>query len=536
MRDTLKDFVENNRESFDDLLPGDLWSSINTSLHHSSSPQLTHEGGLRATFLKNLPAMLKYGFGASALILGTFLLVNSQKEKTSTSRPESRLNTDSPAASFKVPKFTAGATLLTKNESEVPGNGKADAVSEKNQQPSRGEQTPEDNTQEDTLKKEEISVTVKAIPPYFVVKVPKDDSLSDKSYTSVDTLFRGIKKIQVSVDFCDVSVCAVQGDKVSLHGKVSESAGSYIVLGRRAYKKSEYRLKFETKDSVLKVWMESEKTNKKMLSRDMGSETSVLNFEVPASIDVDINNSSGDIAISGLSNKSTRLMTSFGDIKANNISSHLTVHSSSGNTMLTKITGEVRSDNSFGHQVLEEIKGNVNVRTSSGNSTIKSLKGNATINTAFGHQTWENINGNILSIVSSGDLTVKYLTGNIDAKSSFGNQTYDNIVGDVTAKASSGSIKMNGLKGMLVLGTNFGNIIGKNVTLVNKGDFKTSSGNIQMNLLNEMNDLSFDLQSNSGQLSVEKANVKNTSNQKLVMGQGNIVVKGISSFGNQTYK
>jgi len=71
---------------------------------------------------------------------------------------------------------------------------------------------------------------------------------------------------------------------------------------------------------------------------------------------------------------------------------------------------------------------------------------------------------------------------------------------------------------------------------VSKGDFKTSSGDIHINFLNEMKELSFDLKSSSGDLLVEKNNIKNSSDKSLVVGQGPILVRGVSSFGDQSYK
>ena len=95
---------------------------------------------------------------------------------------------------------------------------------------------------------------------------------------------------------------------------------------------------------------------------------------------------------------------------------------------------------------------------------------------------------------------------------------------------------IEGFKGALGIGTSFGNIVGKDITLVNNSEFKTSSGSINMEFKNEMKDLRFDLAASSGRMLVEKDNIKNISDHTLMVGNGKILVKGVTSFGNQNYR
>ena len=71
MSDKLKYFIDSNREDFDRYEPGDLWTKIDNGLKQQT----------QSTHVKNFKNMFKYGFGASALIIGTFMVMNSQKEK-----------------------------------------------------------------------------------------------------------------------------------------------------------------------------------------------------------------------------------------------------------------------------------------------------------------------------------------------------------------------------------------------------------------------------------------------------------------------
>lgn len=525
MSDALKDFIVDNRGKFDTLEPGDLWTKIDNNLAQNNS--LFNP--------KNITNMLKYGFGASALVAGTLFLVNLQQDEAPQSIQSNETVVDSPLRAFKTPRLNAGAVLLTEmkhgKQQTTDYNGLEVTAPVSPEEPSAGA-----SDRQDSIKEPNPVAAAKPALPFFISKQPPKDSLQKSGWASVDTFFNDVKRIEVKLEFCDVNVKAIAGDQVKMHGKIGQSAGSYIVLGRKAYKKTEYELKFEKKDSVLKIWMESRKINEKMLSADIANDRSVIDLEVPARTGIDVNNSSGNVAVSGILNERMHLQTTFGDIKADNITSSLVLKSSSGDITLTRFNGEVRVDNAFGRQVLENVKGNVKLRSSSGGLTIRDLKGNIEASTSFGDQRYENITGAIVSNVSSGKLIMKNIKGNINGRSSFGDQVFEHIEGDINSKASSGDILVDDQKGMLSLGTSFGDIRGTNITLVASAEFKTSSGDIRMKFLNEMSDLRFDLTSSSGDIVVEKGNEKNKSDRKLLLGQGAIVVKGVSSFGDQTYK
>ncbi len=75
MKDELKIFIKNNREGFKETPPADVWSNIESGLKQKSNLLKT----------KKLFTMLKYGFGVSVLIVGTFAVLNLKKENTNTS-------------------------------------------------------------------------------------------------------------------------------------------------------------------------------------------------------------------------------------------------------------------------------------------------------------------------------------------------------------------------------------------------------------------------------------------------------------------
>jgi hypothetical protein len=86
------------------------------------------------------------------------------------------------------------------------------------------------------------------------------------------------------------------------------------------------------------------------------------------------------------------------------------------------------------------------------------------------------------------------------------------------------------------LRTQSGNIKGKNLEVVKTIELSASYGNIDMNLKNAINDLSFNLQSNSGSIHLNKGDVNMESNDgKLKVERGEILVKSYTSSGNQHF-
>ncbi len=72
MKDALKDFIQQNREGFKEKPSDELWKKIDASLEKEKNYKL-----------KKRLAMLKYGFGASIVIIaGTITIMNWQNKKT----------------------------------------------------------------------------------------------------------------------------------------------------------------------------------------------------------------------------------------------------------------------------------------------------------------------------------------------------------------------------------------------------------------------------------------------------------------------
>ena len=162
--------------------------------------------------------------------------------------------------------------------------------------------------------------------------------------------------------------------------------------------------------------------------------------------------------------------------------------------------------------------GNVSGKVSSGDITFTNLKGNVDITTSYGDQHYKDVTGNIKAQCSSGDLKINSMKGDLDIDSKYGDISLEDFKGNTMLHTSSGDIK------------------GKNVELTEKMEANTSYGDIKMKFVNPLSALSFDLETNYGDIRIDKDGQNVNENKKLVLKNGNILVKAHTSSGDQSYK
>ena len=229
-------------------------------------------------------------------------------------------------------------------------------------------------------------------------------------------------------------------------------------------------IKYERNGNNLSVWIESPKSI-------WGNIQGLLEFKVPKGILVTVNNSSGNVLADGLEAERLFIKCSSGNIK----------------TIKTKAIFDIIA--------------------SSGNITVE------------GHR------GDMKASATSGNLKISDVNGNLNSKASSGNITLREITGYLKAKCTSGNISMSQIMGVLSIECSSGNIKGKSIHLKGDSDFRTTSGNIELELENSRSELSYDLDAGSGNLYAGGTR----GEDELYIKEGNIWIKGISSSGNQKY-
>ena len=210
---------------------------------------------------------------------------------------------------------------------------------------------------------------------------------------------------------------------------------------------------------------------------DTGQDRAKIDLEVPSGTELTIENSSGDIRISGLEAK------------------ELQVGATSGDVMMKEIYADVR------------------LSTTSGDVTLRMINGNVSMRSTSGDQEYFDITGDLKTQATSGDIEIAKLNGDLDVTSTSGDMDFDDVSGRINATSTSGDIQ------------------GEYILLTQDSRFKSTSGNIYMELKNDLDEVGFDLRATSGDLEVGRLD----GEDHLVIRRGDILVTGISTSGDQTY-
>ncbi len=128
----------------------------------------------------------------------------------------------------------------------------------------------------------------------------------------------GIKDIEVRGSFCDVSVKGYTGQTLYFDGRIKGTSGK------------NYSIEYDRDGSSLKIWVEAPRNN-------WGYTRGQLDLRVPSGIEVNVDNSSGDVYASDLSGSSIKIESSLGDREVNDIGNDLLLETSSGDIELTRI-------------------------------------------------------------------------------------------------------------------------------------------------------------------------------------------------------
>ncbi|MEQ6166082.1 DUF4097 family beta strand repeat-containing protein [Ekhidna sp. MALMAid0563] len=270
-------------------------------------------------------------------------------------------------------------------------------------------------------------------------------------------------------------------DEVRIEGSFVDV---YVNTGDKVYFKGiitgngdEGDYRFETdivgKTLVIRV---DRKTNRSW--RNYRINESRIDLTITDGVKLDIDNSSGDVNVANLRASESRIEASSGDI------------------------------------TLRSIVANLEVETSSGDIDIDGLTGDSEIESTSGDQEIYNSRGNIETRASSGDITVSGFNGKIEIQATSG---------DVDVRKGVGALKIR---------TSSGEIDGYGIEVNDNCYFDATSGNIEIDFVNDLDELSFDLTATSGDLEVGNR----SGEKRLVIDRGGIKITGTTSSGDQEYE
>lgn len=504
MRDKLQEYVQDHLAAFDRHEAPDVWAQVSAGI---KAPKPISKQISKIT-------MIKFGIGLTVITTGTLLVLNNaQVEKTVQVSPTP---SEEPARTAVISESSDSALVL-------PEKGRTIFFTR-----SVKDSTPP-STKIDSL----TSALVSFLEPAALPAMACRDSVSSTGMLDTDTLFTGITVLNVDVQDCNLMLKGTPNSSLHLKAHIAPGGGYSLQLGKHMISRRQDYLRYSKSGNQLKVWISCEKTGKNV---HRTNETSEILIEIPAGVKVQADNGMGNIHADSLLSNDISLGNDYGNIMADHIKGAVKAKTSSGKMRLSHVTGNVNAHGDFGSMSFEDIRGNLTANCSSGQVQVNGLQGDADVKSSFGSQRFTRVTGNIKTTASSGSLLFDECTGDVVASSDFGSQTFRKLTGAVHAEASSGTIKLSETSGMLDVETNFGSIKGENVRLAGSAKLKASSGTIQIDFVNPISDLRFDLNCDSGTATVVDGDKVRKAEHHLSAGEGNILVTGTTTFGSQSYR
>lgn len=168
------------------------------------------------------------------------------------------------------------------------------------------------------------------------------------------------------------------------------------------------------------------------------SPTIDLTVTVPSHFNLDIDDDSGDISISGVQ----------GNIDIDDDSGNITI--SQGHN--------IAIDDDSGDIDLQKVSGNVTISDDSGSISIDGVQGNLNIEDDSGDISLANIIGSVELDDGSGNITATALGNNLSIEDESGDINIEHVNGVVTIDDGSGDIRVNHTKGLTITDSGSGEL------------------------------------------------------------------------------
>ncbi|SFD74538.1 DUF4097 family beta strand repeat-containing protein [Thermophagus xiamenensis] len=312
----------------------------------------------------------------------------------------------------------------------------------------------------------------------------------------IDTTFGDIEKITVEGFICDIRVEPGNSNEVHLKGEIRSTRNT-----------PDLTILTDRKGNELKVWIEH-----KNITR--GSIQGFLNFTAPSNVVLDLNTVSGDINVINIVSDNAQLNTVSGDISISGAGAGTDIKTVSGNIHASEIGGPLSAHAVSGDMKIENIKGPFNGRSTSGNFYFNMIEGKCSATS------------------TSGDIIAGNLLNGAEFKSTSGDIKISVLKGNLFTKTTSGDVKLSDITGSVELWTTSGDQKGENIMILDSGSFNSISGDIYIDLDNALEELSFWLTSQSGDIKAGNMN----GEKNLQIEKGRIRIKASSTSGDLIFQ
>lgn len=335
-----------------------------------------------------------------------------------------------------------------------------------------------------------IAITLGAIL-CLCAKTVKSQDLID----SINETFAGVNSICVKGVFCKVEFEDGGSATVHVEGEI-----------RSTNRNKDSRIGYKQTGEHLDVWIDHPINLR-------GRTNGFLHFVAPKNVKIMVENVSGSVSVVGIGRET---------LSVDNVSGSINVKDIPCKAELKSVSGSIKANFIDGDLLAKTISGSINVVDVKGAAELKSVSGTASAQAVVDKL-------NISTI--SGSLNIGEVYSDIAAKSTSGRIELKDVKGNITVSAVSGSIKLTSTIGSIKASSGSGSINGSEVMVTDNSNFKTTSGSIDIALLNTPKSLSYELSSVSGRLEANGINGKG----ELDITEGSVKITGNSVSGSMKF-
>jgi DUF4097 and DUF4098 domain-containing protein YvlB len=312
----------------------------------------------------------------------------------------------------------------------------------------------------------------------------------------VQLSFEGVNSINVKGAFCCTEFATSGSSEVLLDGEI-----------RGLKKDSAVKIRYSQTGTRLNIWVEYTSLRNEQLK-------GYLILTVPESAEVTVSNISGSVSVEGPLYGKAIVETVSGSIIVSNLKAPAELKSTSGNIKAKSVQGDVKANSVSGEINIEEVMGFGKLSTVSGSINASGIYKGTEAQTI------------------SGAIGLREVVGGGKVNSVSGNISINAGKGDFHVGSTSGTVSLTSHEGILDIETISGSIVGSSVKLTGTSSFKSKSGNIDMDLTNRQEELSFDLESTSGGITYYGIKGK----KRIFSDNGNIKINGNTLSGEISFK
>ncbi len=208
-----------------------------------------------------------------------------------------------------------------------------------------------------------------------------------------------------------------------------------------------------------------------------------INITVPASINLELNTSGGEITIKNDITGKVECSTAGGDIDTKNINGNTVLNTAGGQIQTGRINGDAEINSGGGDLQIGTITGKAELNTGGGNVQVTSVSKDLKVRTGGGNVNSGDVGGVFTVTTGGGNVQVQAVSSSAKVTTGGGNVSVGRASGKTSAKTGGGNLSFKNIKGGIDCYTGSGDVyVELNPDPKVNSEIKSGSGSVTLYL------------------------------------------------------